>query len=158
MSWEAQKPEDGNRGEKAENRGGGDKALRRKAFQERRVIRNHQPGGKYQSQADAYVDTGADRRVAEDMEPSIAGQMRTYQHAVLGSQETSNRVTRFYGDGCVMSTATGAQGGLSFPARSTAVTVYQKRWPGSTEVSRTAGVGNKSGVTSWPLVPSCSLL
>src|SRR5258705_5311289 len=87
MSWEAQKPEDGNRGEKAENRGGGDKALRRKAFQERRVIRNHQPGGKYQSQADAYVDTGADRRVAEDMEPSIAGQMRTYQHAVLGSQE-----------------------------------------------------------------------
>src|ERR1700676_4619772 len=96
MSRQAQKPKDGNRGEKGENCGGGDKALRGKALQERRVIRNHQPRGKYQSHADAHVNTGADRRVAEDVEPTITGQMRTYQHAVRGSKETSNCSTRIY--------------------------------------------------------------
>src|SRR5713226_5761604 len=125
MAWPAQKPKDRNRGKKAKNCRRGDIAFHRKAIQKRRVIGNHQPCGEYQSQTNANIDAGADRRVAENMEPTIAGQMRTYQHNVLGSQDACNRLTRIYGDGCVTSAATGAHGGLSFPARSTAVTVYQ---------------------------------
>jgi hypothetical protein len=125
MPWQAQKAKNGNGSQKAEDRGRRDIALQRETIQERRMIRDHQPRGENQSQANAHINTRANCRVAEDVEPTITGQMRTYQHAVLGSQETSNCLTRFYGDGCVTSTATGAHGGLSFPARSTAVTVYQ---------------------------------
>src|SRR6266436_1735446 len=125
MAWQAQKPKDGNRGKKTENRGGGDIALQRKAFQEWGMIGNHQPYGENQTQTNTHVNTGANRHVAEHMEPTITGQMRTYQHKVLGSQDSSLRLTRIYGDGCVTSTTTGAPGSLSFPARSTAVTVYQ---------------------------------
>jgi hypothetical protein len=59
------------------------------------------------------------------MEPAVSRQMRTNQHEVLGSQDASNRLTRIYDNGCATSTTTGAPGSLSFPARSTAVTVYQ---------------------------------
>src|SRR6266699_2729172 len=65
------------------------------------------------------------RRDAENVEPTVTRQMRTYQHEVAGPQVASNRLTRIYGDGCVTSTATGVLGTLSFQARSTAVTVYQ---------------------------------
>src|SRR5712692_3338866 len=125
VARQAQKPKNGNRSEKAEDRSGGDIALQRKALQERGVIGDHQPCGEHQSQTYANINAGADCRIAENVEPTITGQMRTYQHKVLGSQDTCNRLTRIYGDGCVTSTATGAHGGLSFPARSTAVTVYQ---------------------------------
>jgi hypothetical protein len=121
---QAQKPKNGNRSDKAENRSGGDIALHREAFQERGVIGNHQPRGENQSQTDPHVNTGANRRVAEYMEPTIPGQMRTNQHEELVSQDASIRLTRIYDDGCVTSTTTAAPGALSFPARSTAVTVY----------------------------------
>jgi hypothetical protein len=125
VSWEAQEPKDGNARQEAQDRGGGNIALHREAIQERRVIGNQQPGGEYQRQAHTDVNTGADGRIAENVEPTITGQMRTYQHERRVSQDASIRSTRIYGDGCVTSTATGAHGGLSFPARSTAVTVYQ---------------------------------
>jgi len=125
MPRQAQKPQNGNRSEETENRGGGDIAFHRKAFQEWRMIGNHQPRGENQRQTNTHIHAGANRRVAEDMEPTITGQMRTYQHEVLGSQDASNRLTRIYGDGGVTSTTTGAPSALSFPARSTAVTVYQ---------------------------------
>jgi hypothetical protein len=89
MAWQAQESKNGNRSKKAEYRRRRDIALQRKALQERRVIRNQQPHGEYQSKANAHVNTGADCRVAENVEPTITGQMRTYQHAVLGSQETA---------------------------------------------------------------------
>src|SRR5260370_23863343 len=123
--WQAQKPKNGNRSDKAENRSGGDIALHREAFQERGVIGNHQPRGENQSQADPHVHTGANRRVAEDVEPAITGQMPTNQHEALPSQYPNIRLTRLYHDGCVTSTTTGALHALSFPARSTAVPVLQ---------------------------------
>src|SRR6266851_4811997 len=101
MPRQAQEPKNRNDSEKAEDRSRRDIALQRKAFQERGVIRNHQPCGENQRQANSHVNTSADGRVTEDVEPAITGQMRTYQHEVLGSQETSNRLTRIYGDGCV---------------------------------------------------------
>src|SRR5712692_3470742 len=125
MARQAQKPKNGNRSEKAQDRGGSDIALHRKAIQERGVIGNHQPCGEHQSQTNANINAGADCRIAENVEPTITGQMRTYQHKVLGSQDSSLRLTRIYGDGCVTSTTTGAPGSLSFPALSTEVTVYQ---------------------------------
>jgi len=91
MPGQAQKSKNGNRGEKAQDRGGSDIAFHRKAIQKRRVIGNHQPCGEYQSQTNANINAGADCRVAEDMEPTITGQMRTYQHNVLGSQDACNR-------------------------------------------------------------------
>ena len=121
----AQKPKNRNRSEKTENHGGGDIALQREAFQEWGVIGNNQPYGENQSQTNANVNTGANRRVAEDVQPAITGQMWAYLHEVLGSQGASIRLTRIYGDGCVTSTTTAGPGALSFPARSTAVTVYQ---------------------------------
>jgi hypothetical protein len=125
MPRQAQKPKDGNRREEAENRDGGDIALHREAFQEWSMIGNNHPCGENQSQTNTHVNTGANRRVAKDVEPTITGQMRMYRHEALGSQDASNRSTRIYGDSCVTSTTTGAPGALSFPARSTAVTVYQ---------------------------------
>ncbi len=125
MPRQAQKPKDGNRTQEAEYRGGGDIALQRKAFQEWGMIGNDQPCGENQSQANTDVNSGANRRVAEDVEPAITGQMWTNQHEALVSQDANIRLTRIYGDGCVTSTSTGAPGALSFPARSTAVTVYQ---------------------------------
>src|SRR5258706_7731665 len=154
MPGQAQKPKNGNRGEKAQDRGGGDIAFHRKAIQKRRVVGNHQPCGEYQSQTNANINTGADCRVAENMEPTIAGQMRTYQHKVLGSQDACNRLTRIYGDGCVTSTTAGAHGGLSVPARASALTVYPQRWAGATEGSPTAGVGDKNALSRHALVPS----
>ena len=123
--WQPQKPKDRNRSDKAENRGGGDIALQRKAFEEWGAIGNNQPRGENQSQTDPHINTGANRRVAEDVEPAITGQMRTNQHKALVSQDASIRLTRIYDDGCVTSTTTAALGALSFPVRSTAVTVYQ---------------------------------
>ena len=125
MPRKAQKPKNGNRSEEAQNHGGGDIALQRKALQEWGMIGNNDPGGENQGQTNTNVNTGANRRVAEDMEPAIPRQMRTDQHEVLGSQDASNRLTRIYGDGCATSTTTGVPGSLSFPARSTAVAVYQ---------------------------------
>src|SRR5213080_4903429 len=125
MPRQAQKPKNGNGSEEAENRGGGDIALQRKAFQEWGMIGNHEPCAENQSQTNTHVNTRANRRVAEDVEPTITGQMRANRHRVLDSQDASNCATRIYGDGCVTSTTTGAPGALSFPARSTAVTVYQ---------------------------------
>lgn len=125
MPREAQKSKDWNSRKETENRRCGDIALHGKAIQERGVVGNHQASGKDQCQADADIHARADSSVAEGVKPTISGQMRTYQHALLGSQETSNRLTRGHGDGCVTSTATGVLGALSFPARSTAVTVYQ---------------------------------
>src|SRR2546422_553322 len=90
MPGQAQKPKNGNRGEKTQDRGGGDIALHRKAIQERGAIGNHQPCGEHQSQTNANINAGADCRIAENVEPTITGQMRTYQHKVLGSQDTSN--------------------------------------------------------------------
>ena len=125
MSRQAQKAKNGNGSEEAEKRGAGDVALQRKAFEERGMIGNNEPCGENQSQANPHVNTGAYRRVAEDVEPTITGQLRVNRHRVLGSQDASNRLTASYGDGGVTSTTTGASGALSFPARSTAVTVYQ---------------------------------
>src|SRR6266576_3232124 len=79
------------------------------------------------------AENHAESAIAEaENEPSdktrrqeIPRQMRTDQHEVLGSQDASNRLTRIYGDGCATSTTTGVPGSLSFPARSTAVAVYQ---------------------------------
>src|SRR5579859_7153396 len=62
------------------------------------------------------------------------------------------RITRGYEEGFAISTATAVQGSLSLPARSTAVTEYQQRWPGSTDVSRYAGASNRPGVISTPRV------
>ena len=89
------------------------------------MIGNNQPCGENQSQTNANVNTRANRRIAEDLEPAITGQMWAYLHKVLGSPGASIGLTRIYGDGCAISTTTGAPGSLSFPARSTAVAVYQ---------------------------------
>src|SRR5260370_10258565 len=80
MPRPAQEPNDGNGSDKAENRRRGDIALQRKAFQEWRLIGDYQPCGENQRQTDANVNTGARRRVAANVEPTIPGQMRSYQH------------------------------------------------------------------------------
>jgi len=125
VSRRAQEPENGNGSQEAQHRGGGDVALHRKVLQERNMIGDNQPRRENQRQANSDVDTRSNRRVAEEMEPTITGQMRTDQHQVLGSQDARGKRTRIYGNGCVRSTATGEQGALSFPVRSTAVTEYQ---------------------------------
>src|SRR5260370_11631049 len=132
MARQAQKPKNGNRSKKAEDRRCGDIALHRKAIQERGVICNHQPCGENQTQTNTHVNASADGSVGEDVEPTITRQMRTYQHEKLASRDASNCLTRSYGDGCVTSTTTGALGGLSFPARPTAVPVYQLQRPAPT--------------------------
>src|SRR5215472_16581472 len=69
----------------------------------------------------------------------------------------SGVATRVQREGCATSAATAELGALSFPARSTAVTVYQYCCPDSTVVSRYVGEGNSSGVNSEPRSPSLSL-
>src|SRR5260370_35326671 len=101
MPRQAQKPKNRNRGEEAENRGSGDIALQREAFQEWGVIGDNQPCRENQSQTNTNVNTGAYRRVAKDVEPSITRKMWTYLHEVLASQGASIRLTGIYGDGCV---------------------------------------------------------
>src|SRR2546427_2809575 len=150
MPRQAQKAKHWHGCKKAKNRGGGDIALQGKAFQKWRMIGNHQPCRKNQGQANTNVHSGADRRVAENVEPTITGQMRPNQHGVLGSQDPSNGLSRSYGDGCVTSTATGVPGALSFPARSTAVTGCQLRGPGSSDATQTPGGGDKTGGGGWP--------
>src|SRR5580700_9393806 len=100
-------------------------ALHRKSFQEREMIRDDQPRRENQRHANTSIYTRSNRRIAEDVEPTVTGQMRSNGHPMLGSQATDNCLTRTCEDGCVTSTARGALGALSFPARSTAVTVYQ---------------------------------
>src|SRR5947199_7383540 len=104
MSRQAQKAKNGNGSEEAEKRGAGDVALQRKAFEERGMIGNNEPCGENQSQANPHVNTGAYRRVAEDVEPTITGQLRVNRHGGLDSQDASNRLTPSYGDGGVTST------------------------------------------------------
>src|SRR2546429_16174 len=82
MPRKAQKPKNGNRSEEAQNHRGGDIALQRKGLQEGGMIGNSDPGGENQGQTNTNVNTGANRRVAEDMEPAIPRQMRTNQHEV----------------------------------------------------------------------------
>src|SRR6266567_3596504 len=77
------------------------------------------------SAAAAIFRSSANRCVAEDVEPTVTGKMCAHGHRMLGSPDTDNGLTRVYDSGCVISTATGALGALSFPARSTAVTIYQ---------------------------------
>src|SRR5437773_10171154 len=117
MPRKAQKPKNGNRSEEAQNHGGGDIALQRKALQEWGTIGNNDPGGENQGQTNTNVDTDANRRVAEDMEPALPRQMRTDQHEVLGSQDASNRLTRIDRAGRATSTTTRVPGAPSFPAR-----------------------------------------
>lgn len=85
ISWCAQEPQNGNGSQEAQHRGGGDVALHRKVLQERNMIGDNQPRRKNQRQANTDVNTRPNRRVAEEMEPTITGQMRTDQHRVLGS-------------------------------------------------------------------------
>src|SRR6266446_8898928 len=125
MPRQTQKPKNRNRCEEAEDHRRGNIPLQGKALQERGMIGDDQPGDENQRQTNTDVNTRADRRVRENVEPTITGQMRTNRHRVLGSQNACNRLTRIHSDGCVTSTTTGAHGALSFPARSTAVTVYQ---------------------------------
>ena len=71
----AEEAKNGHCGEKTENRRGSDVALQGKTLQERHMIGDHQPDRKNQSEADADIDTGADSRVAQEMKPTIAGQV-----------------------------------------------------------------------------------
>lgn len=71
----AEETKNGNCGEKTENPGGRDVALQGETLQERHMIGNYQPDRKNQSEADADIDSSADSRVAEEMKPTIAGQM-----------------------------------------------------------------------------------
>src|SRR6266478_6283843 len=73
MPRQTQKPKNRNRCEEAENRHRGDIPLQGKTLQKRRMIGNDQPGDENQRQANTDVNTGADRRVGEDMEPTISG-------------------------------------------------------------------------------------
>jgi hypothetical protein len=86
----AEKAKNGNRREKTENCAGSEVALPRKALEKRDMIGNHQPGGKNQGKANADVNAGADSRVAEEVKPTITGQMRTNRHQALGSQDANN--------------------------------------------------------------------
>src|SRR5260370_17166794 len=63
--WQAQKPKNGNRSDKAENRSGGDIALHREAFQERGLIGNHQPPGANQSHTNPHLTTPPNRPLAQ---------------------------------------------------------------------------------------------
>src|SRR5260370_34179330 len=80
MPRPAQKPNDRNGSEKAENRRGGDIAFQREPFQEWRMIGNYQPCGEHESQTDANVQTGACRRVAHNAERTRPWQMWANQH------------------------------------------------------------------------------
>src|SRR5438270_238381 len=69
------------------------------------------------------LDAGANGRIAKEFKPARTGQVGPKLHPTLDSPWVTE--TRIYEGGCAMSTATGALGALSFPTRSTAVTVYQ---------------------------------
>src|SRR5713101_617485 len=125
MPWHAPKSKDGNQCKKAEKCGSGNISLQCKSIQERDTICNDQPGHESPAQTNASVNAGPNRRIAEDVEPTVTGKMCAHGHRMLGSPDTNNALTRVYNGGCVTSTATGALGALSFPARSTAVTAYQ---------------------------------
>ena len=71
----AEKAQNGNGRKKAEDAFCGEIALPRQALEKRDMIGNHQPDRKNQGEANADVDAGADSRVAEEVKPTIAGQM-----------------------------------------------------------------------------------
>src|SRR2546429_7601299 len=73
--------------------------------------------------SNAGVNAGANGRIAKEFKPARTGQVGPKLHPTLDSPWVTE--TRIYEGGCAMSTATGALGALSFPTRSTAVTVYQ---------------------------------
>lgn len=70
-----EKAKDGDGSKKAEDPFGGKIALPSKALQKRNVISDHQPCRKHQRQTDADINAGADSRVVQEVEPTIAGQM-----------------------------------------------------------------------------------
>ena len=125
MAGHVQKSKNGDQREKTKKYRSSDVALQGEAIKDWNAIGKKQPGGEDQSQADTGVDANANRHVVEDVEPTVTGQMCANQHAMLGSQDANDGPTRNYDDGGVTSMVTGALGALSFPARSTAVTVYQ---------------------------------
>src|SRR5882762_1819322 len=92
MPRQSQEPKSRNRRQKAKNRRRGNIALQGKPFEKGRTIGNHQPHAENQRQAYTDVNARSNRRVTEDVEPAVTGQMRTYQHAVLGSQDASDRL------------------------------------------------------------------
>src|SRR6267154_6438178 len=91
MPRQSQEPKSRNRRQKTKNRRRGNIALQGKPFEKRRTIGNHQPRAENQRQAHTDVNARSNRRVTEDVEPAVTGQVRTYQHAVLRSQDASDR-------------------------------------------------------------------
>src|SRR5260370_7721592 len=144
MARHEPKSKDGDQCKKAGKRGGGNIPLQCKSIQERDTIGNDQPDHESHAQTNAGVNAGSNRRIAEDVEPTVTGKMCAHGHRMLSSPDTDNGLTRVYDGGCVTSTPTGALGALSFPARSTAVTIYQSRSPACPAVPQTAHHRNHS--------------
>ena len=71
----AHKAKNGNSSKKTKNRSRGYIALESKTLEQRNMIGNHQPSKENQSEAVADVHTCADRGVAKELKPTIAGQM-----------------------------------------------------------------------------------
>src|SRR4029077_7195499 len=148
--------EGGKEGKRRDRR---DVSGKRKRLQHGYAIRHDHPGAKDQRQRNSSVNAHADRGVPQGFKPAVTWQLHGVWH---GSGHPTKHLcydmgTRNYDGGCATSTAMGGLGTLSLPALSTAVTLYQYFWPLCTEVSRYAGVGNNSLVSSAPFVPSCSL-
>jgi hypothetical protein len=121
----AQETKDGNHREKPQGRRCTDVALQRKALQGWSTVGHENPRYENHGQTDAGIHSGANRRVLENVEPAIAREMSADSNQSEAPKSLPKFITRIYEEGCATSAATGAEGALSLPERSTAVTEYQ---------------------------------
>jgi len=124
MTGQAEKSHDGHGGEEDKRHSGRQVTLQRQALQCRNAVGNEDPDGEHESKTDAGIYTGANGRVFENVEPAIAREVSTNGNQNK-LQNLAKLKTRIYEEGCVISAATGAEGALSLPERSTEVTEYQ---------------------------------